>query len=212
MSLKAISNNQLTFTLDEIKAACPGIDDIPGAINGFGLLQAVEHFSATRKNLSFHFIHFSIQEFLAAHCIANLSPNETTKVLEDYFWSKFHSNMFSMYVGMTKGQQDSFKQFLCNESGNQIAEKFLTEQIKALHLYQCYYEAGDKKMCKHISEAAVFSGNVINLRGIPLLPNDINCLGLFLTNTHIKQWKRLELLSCNITVCWMLNSSPCNYS
>ena len=199
LSLKAISNNQLTFTLDEIKAACPGIDDIPGAINGFGLLQAVEHFSATRTNLSFHFIHFSIQEFLAAHCIANLSPNETTKVLNDHFWSEFHSNVFSMYVGITKGQQDSFKQFLCDETGNQIAEKFLTEQIKALHLYQCYYEAGDKKMCKHISEAACFSGNVISLRGIPLLPSDINCLGLFLTNTHIKRvWKRLELLSCNI--------------
>ena len=198
LSLKAMSENRLIFSLDEIKVACPGIEDTPEAINGFGLLQAVEHFSATRTNLSFHFIHFCIQEFLAAHCIANLSPDETTKVLEDYFWSKFHSNMFSMYVGITKGQQNPFKKFLRDESDNEIAEIFLAKQLKCLHLYKCYYEAGDEKMCKRISESAVFSDRTINLRGIPLLPSDVSHLGLFLTNSHIKQWKRLELLSCNI--------------
>ena len=30
--------NKLIFTLDEIKAACPDITDIAGAIEGFGLL------------------------------------------------------------------------------------------------------------------------------------------------------------------------------
>ena len=198
LSLKAISENQLVFSLDEIKAVCPGIEDIPEAINGFGLLQAVEHFSATRTNLSFHFIHSSIQEFLAAHCVANLSPDESTAVLEDCFWSKFHSNMFAMYIGITKGQQNSFKKFLSDESGNEIGEKFLIEQLKCLYLYKCYYEADDEKMCKHISESADFSDKTISLRGIPLLPSDVNNIGLFLANLHIKQWKRLELLSCNI--------------
>ena len=43
-SLEALNNNKLVFTFDEIKAACPDITvAIPGAINGFGLLQAVQH-------------------------------------------------------------------------------------------------------------------------------------------------------------------------
>ncbi|XP_065896294.1 nucleotide-binding oligomerization domain-containing protein 1-like [Dysidea avara] len=149
--------------------------------------------------MSFNFIHFSIQEFLAAHCVANLPPEEETKILKKHFWSKFHYNMFSMYIGLTKGQRSSFRQFLADGSTQYlIANKFLAEQKKCIYLYKCFYEAGDSEMCKYISEAPVFSGKAINLRGIPLLPSDVSCLGLFLVKSHIKEWKKLDLLSCNI--------------
>ena len=199
-SFKALSENQLIFTLEEVKTACPKIKDIPGAINGFGLLQAVEHFSVTTTTLTFNFIHFSIQEFLAAHYIANLSPEKECKIIKKCFWSKFHLNMFSMYVGITKGQHSSFKQFLCGNNDVQtgIAEKFLTDHIKCFQLYKYFNEAGDSEMCKLISEAVVSSDKIINLRGIPMLPTEVNCLGLFLTKSHIKHWKRVELLGCNI--------------
>ena len=49
LSLEALNNNKLIFTLDEIIAACPDIATIPGAINGFGLLQAVEHLVSIQK-------------------------------------------------------------------------------------------------------------------------------------------------------------------
>ena len=199
LSLKALSENQLIFTLDEIKMACPEIENVPGAINGFGLLQAVEHFSATCTTMSFNFIHFSIQEFLAAHCVTNLPPEEEVQVLKDSFWSKLHYNMFSMYIGLTKGQRISFRQFLADgNTQTGIAEKFLKEQTKCLYLYKCFYEAGDKEMCKHISEAITFSEGIVNLRGMSLLPSDVNCLSFFLAKSPIRQWKRLELLNCNI--------------
>ena len=41
LSLIGLNDNKLIFTLAEITEACPGIAAIPGAINGFGLLQAV---------------------------------------------------------------------------------------------------------------------------------------------------------------------------
>jgi len=199
LSLKALSENQLTFTLDEIKSACPEIVNVPGAINGFGLLQAVEHYSATCTTMSFNFIHYSIQEFLAAHCVANLPPEEEMRVLKENFWSKLHYNTFSMYVGLTKGQRSSFRKLLADGNLQRgIAEIFLKEHIKCVYLYKCFYEAGDKEMCKRISEASTFSERIINLRGVILLPNDIYCLGFFLAKSPIKQWKRLELLNCNI--------------
>ena len=68
-AFKALANNQLVFTLAEIKKECPEIDK---AINGFGLLQAVEYAGRTSKSLSFNFIHLSIQEFLAAHHVTIL--------------------------------------------------------------------------------------------------------------------------------------------
>ena len=196
--MEALSKNQIVFSLDEVEVACPGINITPGGINGFRLLQAVECDNVLHTTVSINFIHFSIQEFLAAHCVANLPPDEEMKILKNYFWSKSHWNMFSLYVGLTKGQHSSFKKFP-SEDGNEmgIAKRYLTNQPVCLYLYQCFYEAGDEEMCRNIADAEVFSNRTIKLRD-PLLPTDITTLSLFLPSSHIKQWKTLELLSCNI--------------
>ena len=144
LSLEALNKNKLTFTLHEITTACPNISTIPGAINGFGLLQAVQHFGLYAKTMTLNFIHFTIQEFLAAHYISHLPPSEELKVIKANFWSNIHFNMFSMYISLTKGQQLSFKAFL--SGGNKeiaIADEFLEDQLKCFRLYQYFNEAKD---------------------------------------------------------------------
>jgi len=69
LSLQALNNNQLIFTTEQVKAFCPHLEGIPGAIDGFGLLQVVEHYGIFNTTKTFNFIHFSIQEYLAAHCL-----------------------------------------------------------------------------------------------------------------------------------------------
>ena len=157
LSLQALSNNKLIFTLPEITAACPDIAAIRGAINGFGLLQAMQHFGLHAKTMTLNFIHFTIQEFLAAHYISHLPPNEELKVIEANFWSDIHFNMFTIYISLTKGQQSSFKTFLSGDfwrklfSGkNTISHKFLTDQLKCLRLYRCFNKAEDYKICKTV--------------------------------------------------------------
>ena len=198
LSLESLSKNKIVFSLDEVKQACPGIGITPGGINGFGLLQAIDYHDISSTAVSINFIHFSIQEFLAAHYVANLSPDKEMRVLKNYFWSKSHWNMFSLYCGLTKGQHSSFKKFL-SEDGNEpgIAKKFLEKQEMCLHLYQCFYEAGDEQTCRMIAGAEVFTNKIIRLSS-PLLPTDITTLSLFLSSSHIKHWKILQLLSCNI--------------
>ena len=49
LSLVALNVKRLMFAFDEIEAACPDIIDTPEAINGFGILQAVQHFALTGK-------------------------------------------------------------------------------------------------------------------------------------------------------------------
>ena len=150
LSLEALNDDKLTFTSDEIKAACPDITAIPGAINGFGLLQAVEH-SGLIETTTINFLHFSIQEYLAAHHIANLPADEELKIIEEKFWSAIHFNMFSIYVSLTKGQRPSFKHFL--SGGNKsitISDEFLDDQLRCVRLYRCFHEAGDVDTCKTI--------------------------------------------------------------
>ena len=199
LSLEALNINKLIFTLDDITASCPDIAAIPGAINGFGLLQAVQHFGHYgAKTMTLNFIHSTIQEFLAAHYISHLPPNEELKVIEANFWSNIHFNMFSIYISLTEGQRSSFKKFLCD--GNKaiaIADKFLEDQLKCLRLYRCFNEASDDTLCNTIERANIFHDRVISLGGIILTGSDMECISLFLTSSF-KEWEGLNLYSCHM--------------
>ena len=199
LSLEALNNNKLIFTLHELTAACPDIAAIPGAINGFGLLQAVQHFGLYAKTMTLNFIHFTIQEFLAAHYIAHLPPNKELKVIKANFWSDIHYNMFAIYISLTKGQRSSFKTFL--SGGNEaiaIADKFLKHRLTCLRLYKCFNEAEDYKMCQTIERAEIFKSKVIDLGATTLTASDMECISLFLTSSFNKEWKKLYLSNCHI--------------
>ena len=216
LSLEGLNDNKLIFTLEEMKAACPDITAIPGAINGFGLLQAVQHFGITAKTMTFNFSHFSIQEFLAAHHVTQLPAREELVVLREKFWSDIHANMFSIYTTLTKGQRPAFKQFIRQEQPSflqtfqrffpggrdkaaiAVSNKFLEDKVKCLRLFRCFKEAGDGEICRSIKNAKCFDDKVINLGYTSLSPYDIECVTLFLTCSPHKEWEKLYLSFCNI--------------
>ena len=199
LSLDALNNDKLIFTLDEIKAACPDISYIPGAINGFGLLQAVEHFGLTGTMTTLNFLHFSIQEYLAAHHIANLPPDEELKIIKVKFWSIIHFNMFSMYIAITKGQRPSFKQFLCDgDKAITISDIFLSDQLQCIRLYWCFHEIGDVNMCKTIEQSVTFNNKMIDFGRSALTASDVEHVTVFLTSSSHKEWVGLYLYRCYI--------------
>ena len=196
LSFEGLNNNKLVFTLEEMRAACPSVEAIEGALNGFGLLQVVQHF---RKMMTFNFVHFSIQEFLAAYHITQLLPNEGLQVFKDKFWDDLHSNMFAMYTSLTKGQQSAFKQFLSGgDDMITIAEIFLKNQLKCLRLFRCFYEANDEAFYTSIQQGKTFDDKVINLEKTSLTIYDVECVTLFLTCSPHKEWKKLNLHNCHI--------------
>ena len=209
-SLEALNNNKLVFTFDDIKVACPDIATIPGAINGFGLLQAVQHFGLTGKTMTFNFLHFTIQEFLAARHVASLSPRKELKILKEKFWSDTHSNMFAIYISLTKGQRPSFKQFIKPSLGQrlkgflidaeQVRNRFLEDQVKCFRLFRCFLEAGDKEMCRSIenTKSLNFNNKTINLSNNTLSSSDVESVTVFLTCSSHKEWKELDLWRCYI--------------
>ena len=198
-SLEALNNNQLIFTLDQIKIACPDIAAVPGAINGFGLLQALQHFGLTGRTITLNFVHFSVQEFLAAHYITTLPPKEELEVINEKFWSEVHFNMFSMYIALTKGQQAAFKKFLSGgDQATAISNRFLDDQIKCFRLYHCFHEAGDAIICKAIEQSGVFKAQVINLRRTRLTTSDVECATVFLASSSHKNWMKLHFSYCYI--------------
>ena len=198
LSLQALNNNQLIFTLNELKQFCPQVESIPGALNAFGLLQAIEHVSIFQTTTTFNFLHLSLQEFLAANYITTLTPDEELSILEEYFWRGSHSNMFTIYITLTNAQRSSFRKFLSDGDDTiAIHSKFLKDQLKSIHLYRCFNEAsGDDRVCRTIERK--FSNRIIDFYHTTLSTNDIENIAIFLTCSNIKQWKLLRLGICNI--------------
>ena len=63
LAFNGLQENKLIFTFDEIKKVCPHVDETVGAINGFGLLQAVQHYPSkgAGTTTSLNFLHYTMQ-------------------------------------------------------------------------------------------------------------------------------------------------------
>ena len=215
LSLKALTENRRVYTFNEIRVVCPDIIAIPGAINGFGLLQAMEYidFNEHGITMAFTFINIAIQEFLAAHHIANLPPNKELEMLKATFWNDRFFNMILIYITITKGQQPSFKQFIKASfkqrligflTGAKVTNRFINNEVKCFRLFRCFFELGDETFCRSIENAKVFNSNTITINSssrfedTTLSPSDGECLTCFLTYSSHKVWERVNLHHCHI--------------
>ena len=198
LSLQALNNNQLIFTLDEIKQCCPQIESIPNALNAFGLLQAIEHVSIFQTTTTLNFLHLSVQEFLAANHITTLTLDEEWSILNKYFWTDSHTNLFIIYLTLTKGQRSSFRKFLSGGDNTiTIHSKFFNDDLKCIQLYRCFNEvSGNECLCRIIERK--FSDGIIDFSYTTLSTNDIENVAVLLFCSSIKQWKMINLMGCYI--------------
>ena len=183
-------NSKLVFTLDEVKAACPGIEGVDDLC---GLLQA-QHFDSCT---TYNFLYLTIQEFLAAHYLSALSSSELETILKEKFWQDDYFIIFSFYMGLTKGQQPPFKKFLSDEETVPVSFKLLDNQLKCLRLYQCFSEAGCTDICDSIEQSQAFTNQAIDLAYTTLSLVDVKCTTFFLVSSNIK-WLELNLRDCCI--------------
>ena len=164
---------------------------------GLGLLKVTEHIN----NVSFNFLHFSIQEYLAAYYIASQPRNFQVQMLRDTFWDIHYFNTWIMYVGITGGKKTAWKHFI---SGNwfmlstrifrepRISKSLLNDKVKSLHLFQCFAEMGRKELL-----GKVFKDKIIDLSYQTLLPRDISAICFFLLRSVNQNWTELNLANCN---------------
>ena len=207
LAYKALRIDKIVFTMNEIEKICPNLTMNSSNWNGLGLLKAVRCFDFKEgcDQVTFHFLHFSVQEYMAAFYISTLSNNKQVKLLKKTFWQHRFYNTWVMYVGITCGNSFALKHFL---SGNwlqfrtkffkcsSISNKYLKHKIKCLHLFQCLIESSNEDVTASVSQS--FQDNKIDLSNQTLLASDVNMLGFSLIRSINKQWDMLNLHGCNI--------------
>ena len=206
-AFKALQNDKLVFTLAELKTSCPNLTETFSSWNGLGLLKSVKYFDCNngKEDLTFHFLHFSLQEYMAAYYISKLSDSEQISLLQNTFWTIRYYNTWIMYVGITGGESFALKHFL---SGNWfqfftwlikspgVSKGFISDKIKCLHIFQCLAETKNYDLISSVGRC--FRNQEIDLSNQTLLPNHLDTLGFFLIRSVCKQWKRLNLSKCSI--------------
>ena len=202
LAYKGLSNNQLVFTYDEIKEVYAENDE--SDIHGFGLMQTVECYchKGAGKSFSLNFLHFTMQEYLAALHVSSLPSEEQLLLIEKLFWDRQFNFMWIMYIGIVGTQLTSFIKSVIfkplDEQQNHTLHdgEYNILARKNLFLFQCCLEGKDvNSITKAI--AIIFSDGNINLSKVTLLPHHIMSLTVFMMRST-KQWKSLNLNSCSI--------------
>ena len=207
LAFKGLQENKLVFTFEEMKQVCPFIDETVGAINGFGLLQAVQHYphegAAAGTTTSHNFLHYTMQEYLAALHVSNLPSEQQSSLMKKTFWDGHYNFMWMMFVGIVGVNSEIFVNFVSKgkvykrKSGIRMAENILSDKRKRLHVFQCYMEAKSSTEAPDVI-SDMFKDDKVIIDKVKLLPHHISSLMTFMSNSSL-QWKVLELKECNIT-------------
>ena len=206
----ALQKDQIVFTLTEVQSQYPNLT--PDNWYPLGLLKRAQYFKAQDgcDHESFHFLHYSIQEYMAAYYIASLPDSELLTLLRETFWNVRYFNTWVMYVGITGGKHFMFAHFL---SGNYfqvcswlfgtqtISSVILSNKIKCLHLLRCSAEA-EHEMLSPVQ--SIFQDGIIDLSNQSLSVNDVRSFAELLYKLPRKKWKKLDLSGCGI------NNEACN--
>ena len=210
LAYKALETDKIVFTLSEVNKDCPNLTMTSSNWNGLGLLKAVQCYNKEIGNdqVTFHFLHFSMQEYMAAWYISTLSDRKQIKLLQKTFWKHRYYNTWIMYVGITGGCTFALRHFLSGNwfqlyskffGASKVSIKFLNNKMKCLHLFQCLIEADKVDSMKQLdSVKELFQNNQIDLSNQTLLPSDLNTLGFFLIRSINKEWDKLNLSNCSI--------------
>ena len=213
LAFTSLKDDKIVFTATEIRRFCPSLLKDSKNWNGLDLLKAVQYFSLEENvdELSFNFLHFSVQELLAAYHISLMSENQQIKLLKETFWNSRYFNTWIMYVALTKDQPFAFKHFLSGNrlqiftrfsiwrSGNtfaKVSKKMKENKIKSLHLFQCFTEAGNDDMCHYVGN--LLQDGIIDLSGQVLSAVNLYTLSLFLARGVCRQWNLLDISNCSL--------------
>ena len=197
LAFEGLENNQLVFTFDEVAEVCPEVGVTPVAINGYGLLQAVHHYcqKGAGKTTSLNFLHFTMQEYLAAFHVTTLPNDEQLSLIKDTFWDEKFNFMWIMYVGIIGTNSISlisslYQPVISNSHKHNVFVR------KYLFIFQCYLELKQVYLIPRVISSMFSDGN-INLSGQTLLPHHITSLTVFMTRSTT-QYTSLNLNDCHI--------------
>ena len=185
MAYHGVMENKATFSATDLRSF-----NLPTKLNTLSLIQGVQNLAAKHFNISFNFLHLSVQELLAAFHVSKLSAPEQIQIFNDLFDQPRLAAVFQFYAAFTKLQTEGVRD---------IVARIVQKQQKPLlvNLLHGLYEAQDPSLCEfvasHLKRGLDLSGNTLS-------PMDCLVVGYFLSCVCLTTSRafRVNLSECSL--------------
>ena len=199
-------------SFDQVAIKKAGLD--PTAQNTLSLMKVQKGFSESTK---YSFLHYTIQEFLAAYNISELEHVKQTEAVEGLLKKTPLSTTLPFYAGLTKMVNMDAFELLLKVQDLPLEYLLLPQQLKShaddpgsdprrllVAMMNCIYESGRHELYRHFHPERKASERVrkveISFIGLHLTPVDCLSIGCFLGNTDITSTViEAKFGMCNIT-------------
>ena len=179
--------DKMVFSVKDIKAAFPNCTDFDVSNNMLSLMTVFKEFTSAGEELSYQFLHLTIQEFLAARWAASqLSDGELLKFFKDHLREKRYRMVLLFLAGISQLSFHSTDKL-------HFKHRYNKEFLFFCHLI---YESQNFSLFHNLATA--IDGARLTLLWCYMLPFD--CLVL----AHFLAWcdsslKSLDLCGCGLT-------------
>ncbi len=192
LAFKGIMEDSRVFKLDALKSL-----RLSYPSDTFSLMEAhLNIFGQSKKNYTF--LHFSVQEFLAAWHMARLGSDEQAKAVLDVLQSHPLSPVLPFFAGLSGLSNPAVRDHLeevtkypldpARVLDNRPQTEGADRRRLALALVNCIYESQCSKVCEHAVDPGTFrnvldkTDDIISFQALSLEPTDCLSIGYFLAN------------------------------
>ena len=187
LAYDSLVTDRMVFSIDDLEAAFPDCRDLDIERSLLGLMTAFKEFISTGGELSYQFLHLTIQEFLAARWAASqLSAGELFKFIQDHLREERYRMVLLFIAGISQ---------LNFPSADKLHfEHHYTKEF--LFLSHLIYESQNFSLFHDLATA--INGAKLSLSWCYMLPFDCLVLAHFLTCCDCAI-KLLNLRACGLT-------------
>ena len=200
IAFRGIVENRRVFKLSSLKVAHP--------TSSLGLMQAHQQLTCYGPSHHYSFLHYAVQEFLAAYHISQCSTEEQAKAVREILHSTPLSLVLPFYAGLTELAINSARKVLLevtkfpldkiavirDKSCNTSSDK----RMLLLALLNCIYESQNPALCRlvnpptsqeymeyfDLSDTSMQHESILALTYLKLTPADCLSVGYFTLNFH----------------------------
>ena len=170
LAYEGLMQNKIVFYSKDLRSY-----HLPTDLPSLGLLKKVEGLTLTSKSLSYHFLHLSVQELLAAYHISLMNPSEQVKIFEELIKNEYRFKaVLRYYSGFTKLANPEIQTLISSR------ESSLEYYLPLLH---CFFEAQQPSLCQLVDSELKKHINIGLDDSFPVLvPTDYLAIGYYVTS------------------------------
>ena len=177
--------DKMVFSSEDVKAAFPDCSDLDINVNLLSLMTVFKEFASTGEELSYQFLHLTIQEFLAARWAASqLSDGELFKFFQDHLREERYRMVLLFLAGISQLKFPSAQSIFSNYHVNLVNYFFF-------FLAHLIYESLNFSLFRNLASAIVEAE--LSATGYSISPFD--CLVL----AHFLSWCDCSLKSLDLS-------------